>query len=134
MPDRTVRSSVALAAPEPGWTYLPANVDVIVDDSIPFIRQMLDAGVIYYSDPTEAQQWTSGAPVIQVVGSELPETPQTGGLIETAEESRASTGQPDESWTVDELRREADQRSVDVPSRATKAEILDLLRGHAEQA
>lgn len=47
----------------------------------------------------------------------------------TSSSASSPTGEPDESWRNDDLRGYADERGIDVPSNATKKELLEAIRG-----
>ena len=68
----------------------------------------------------DVPQWAEG-----LVGAHLLDTP-----VETAEPvEQQKADQPDESWTVAELREYAKANDVDLDGATAKADILDAIKG-----
>lgn len=137
---QTVISSITLAAPG-GGTPLPAGEPVDVDETDPFIQSLIDAGTLQVVDSGNAQQWNpeaaQGPPITGDAPTEIaaagPAATPTGTAPDSPDVHSAelASERPSESWKLDDIRAYAEANGIDVPSRATKAELLEAVNRNA---
>lgn len=131
---RNVISTINLAAPYPDYPAILAGVPTLVPEDDPWIKQMLEGGMLTFADsdvPAPDGPWDASLPAPTVAQSDIPPaTPGTAPDSPDVASPNANVTQgakPDESWRVDDLRAYADERQLDVPARATKAELLEAI-------
>lgn len=135
---RNVISTINLAAPYPDYPAILAGVPTLVPEDDPWIKQMLEGGMLSFADndATPAGPWDASLPAPAVGQSTVPPAtpgtaPDSPDVASPNADAVTQGATPDESWRVDDLRAYADERQLDVPARATKAELLEAIEAAA---
>jgi hypothetical protein len=114
----TVVSDKAIASNVNGPP-LPYGVPVDVDDSDPFIADLIESGTLTVVTAPTTQVWaeTTQAPIVPPNASEIPDAPRV-----------LPEGEPSEDWKRADLDSYAQSLGIDPSEYGTKGELMEAIR------